>query len=291
MSFRSAQSFVEATAGVDGELGGGGVAAVVEAGGTSSCRADVIEKERAKDVDDCSNRPCWCIGVFGVLTGTRGLTTLWQLDMAPIGRWRFRAERGERERWLDPSISKVGLLALSRLPHSLPPISLTPIGKLCQAFPCPVSDLQSIIFPRFNATIDIITTKRLASSLRIPAGRPRTSTRLTGCPTIAHYLAPAMAARGVRGLNEAMKSLSLASHQCRDAASASLRIPSTTFARSMATEASLPSLAANTSSPSSSTLWKPGSSIYTPIAPPAGPISHPHLCLIRSLYAQQPLFL
>ncbi|KAI1449926.1 ribosomal protein L4 [Annulohypoxylon stygium] len=47
-----------------------------------------------------------------------------------------------------------------------------------------------------------------------------------------------MASKGVRGLNEALKSLSLSSQTCREAVSH--RIPSSTFTRSMATEAPLP---------------------------------------------------
>ncbi|KAI8951443.1 ribosomal protein L4/L1 family protein [Xylaria longipes] len=64
-----------------------------------------------------------------------------------------------------------------------------------------------------------------------------------------------MAARGARGLNEAMKGLSLASHAGKDAAS--LRIPSKTSVRSMATEAPLPTITTNTNSSPSSTLWRP----------------------------------
>ncbi|KAI0457114.1 ribosomal protein L4/L1 family protein [Xylaria acuta] len=65
-----------------------------------------------------------------------------------------------------------------------------------------------------------------------------------------------MAARGARGLNGAMKGLSLASHTRRDAAST--RIPSTTFARSMATEAPLPTITTTTNSSSpSNALWRP----------------------------------
>ncbi|KAI0439951.1 ribosomal protein L4/L1 family protein [Xylaria telfairii] len=70
-----------------------------------------------------------------------------------------------------------------------------------------------------------------------------------------------MAARGVRGLNEAMKGLSLglASHSCKDAAS--IRIPSTTFSRTMATEAPLPIITTNTTSSPSSTLWRPAATV------------------------------
>ncbi|KAI0914218.1 ribosomal protein L4/L1 family protein [Ustulina deusta] len=69
-----------------------------------------------------------------------------------------------------------------------------------------------------------------------------------------------MAANGARALNEAMKSLSLASHTCRQAAS--IRIPTPTFARSMATETPLPSMATDTtpSSPST-TLWRPATTV------------------------------
>ncbi|KAI1152433.1 ribosomal protein L4/L1 family protein [Nemania diffusa] len=68
-----------------------------------------------------------------------------------------------------------------------------------------------------------------------------------------------MAGRGVRGLNEAMRSLSIASHTCREAASASTRIPSSMFARSMATEASLPTITTNTVP--SSGLWRPATTV------------------------------
>ncbi|KAI1125094.1 ribosomal protein L4/L1 family protein [Nemania abortiva] len=69
-----------------------------------------------------------------------------------------------------------------------------------------------------------------------------------------------MAAKGVRGLNEAMRSLSIASHTCREAAS--VRIPSSMFARSMATEASLPTITTNTNSSSpSSSLWRPATTV------------------------------
>ncbi|KAI0108611.1 ribosomal protein L4/L1 family protein [Nemania sp. FL0031] len=69
-----------------------------------------------------------------------------------------------------------------------------------------------------------------------------------------------MAAKGVRGLNEAMRSLSIASHTCREAAST--RIPSSIYARSMATEASLPTITTNTASSSpSSSLWRPATTV------------------------------
>ncbi|KAI1753293.1 ribosomal protein L4/L1 family protein [Xylaria castorea] len=69
-----------------------------------------------------------------------------------------------------------------------------------------------------------------------------------------------MAARGARGLNEVMKGLSLASHAYRDAAST--RIPSTIFARSMATESPLPTITTNTNSFSpSSALWRPATTV------------------------------
>ncbi|KAI1096700.1 ribosomal protein L4, partial [Rostrohypoxylon terebratum] len=47
-----------------------------------------------------------------------------------------------------------------------------------------------------------------------------------------------MASKGMRGLNEALRNLSLSSQTCREAVSH--RIPSSTFTRSMATEAPLP---------------------------------------------------
>ncbi|KAI1111959.1 ribosomal protein L4/L1 family protein [Nemania sp. NC0429] len=69
-----------------------------------------------------------------------------------------------------------------------------------------------------------------------------------------------MAAKGARGLCEAMRSLSITSHAWRKAASP--RISSIASARSMATEASLPTTSTNASpsSPSSS-LWKPATTI------------------------------
>ncbi|KAI2643363.1 ribosomal protein L4/L1 family protein [Xylaria nigripes] len=69
-----------------------------------------------------------------------------------------------------------------------------------------------------------------------------------------------MAAKGTRCLNEAMRGLSLASYMCRDAAS--LRIPSTTFTRSMATEAPMPTIIRNTESAvQSSALWRPATTV------------------------------
>ncbi|KAI1171442.1 ribosomal protein L4/L1 family protein [Nemania sp. FL0916] len=65
-----------------------------------------------------------------------------------------------------------------------------------------------------------------------------------------------MAANGSRGLAEAMRGLRIASHSCREAA-APTRIRWTAPARSMATEASLPT---TTSSPSSA-LWRPATSV------------------------------
>ncbi|RWA05987.1 hypothetical protein EKO27_g9118 [Xylaria grammica] len=69
-----------------------------------------------------------------------------------------------------------------------------------------------------------------------------------------------MAAKGARGLNEAMKALSLASHTCREATS--IRIPSATFIRSMATEVPLPTGATNTNSSSPpSSFWRPAMTV------------------------------
>ncbi|KAI0517638.1 ribosomal protein L4/L1 family protein [Xylaria bambusicola] len=69
-----------------------------------------------------------------------------------------------------------------------------------------------------------------------------------------------MAAKGARGLSEAMKGLSLASHTCREAASA--RIPAaTTFVRSMATEAPLPIITTNTSSSPPTSHWRPAPTV------------------------------
>ncbi|KAI0199398.1 ribosomal protein L4/L1 family protein [Astrocystis sublimbata] len=68
-----------------------------------------------------------------------------------------------------------------------------------------------------------------------------------------------MAAKGARGLAEAMRGLSLASNICRDAAAT--RIPSTTFTRSMATEAPLPIITTNASSSPSSNLWRPATTV------------------------------
>ncbi|KAI0397337.1 ribosomal protein L4/L1 family protein [Xylariaceae sp. FL0594] len=61
-----------------------------------------------------------------------------------------------------------------------------------------------------------------------------------------------MATKGMRGLNEALKGLSLASHTCREAPS--IRIPSKISTRSMATETTLPS----TPSPN---LWRPATTV------------------------------
>ncbi|KAI1100746.1 ribosomal protein L4 [Jackrogersella minutella] len=52
-----------------------------------------------------------------------------------------------------------------------------------------------------------------------------------------------MATKGVKGLNEALRGLSLSSQTCREAASH--RIPTSTFTRSMATEAPLPKITAS----------------------------------------------
>ncbi|KAI1420157.1 ribosomal protein L4/L1 family protein [Xylaria sp. FL1777] len=69
-----------------------------------------------------------------------------------------------------------------------------------------------------------------------------------------------MAARGARGLSEAIKGLSLASHSCREAAA--IRTPSTTFTRSMATEVPFPNITTNTN-PSSPliTHWRPATTV------------------------------
>ncbi|KAI1341972.1 ribosomal protein L4 [Xylariaceae sp. FL0016] len=64
-----------------------------------------------------------------------------------------------------------------------------------------------------------------------------------------------MAGKGVRGLNEAMKSLSLSSHTCREAAS--LRIPTKSFSRSMATEAPMPTITTTANTSPTSGLWRP----------------------------------
>ncbi|GAP91410.1 putative ribosomal protein L4 L1 family protein [Rosellinia necatrix] len=69
-----------------------------------------------------------------------------------------------------------------------------------------------------------------------------------------------MAAKGARGLSEAMRGLSIVSHTRREAAS--IRIPSTTLARSMATEASPSPITANTSPSSpSGTQWRPATTV------------------------------
>ncbi|KAI0166873.1 ribosomal protein L4 [Hypoxylon sp. FL1284] len=67
-----------------------------------------------------------------------------------------------------------------------------------------------------------------------------------------------MASKGIRGLNEAMRSLSLSSQTCREAAS--LRIPSSNFTRSMATEAPLPNI---TTSVNASAAGAPFSPVRT----------------------------
>ncbi|KAI0881039.1 ribosomal protein L4 [Annulohypoxylon maeteangense] len=54
-----------------------------------------------------------------------------------------------------------------------------------------------------------------------------------------------MASKGVRGLNEALRSLTLSSQTCREAVPH--RIPSSTFTRSMATEAPLPKITTSAS--------------------------------------------
>ncbi|KAL7625061.1 54S ribosomal protein yml6, mitochondrial [Parahypoxylon ruwenzoriense] len=70
-----------------------------------------------------------------------------------------------------------------------------------------------------------------------------------------------MASKGMRGLNEALRGLSLSSQTCREAASH--RIPSaSTFTRSMATEAPLPKI--TTSVDATSTvegLWRPATTV------------------------------
>ncbi|KAI0133178.1 ribosomal protein L4 [Hypoxylon sp. NC0597] len=65
-----------------------------------------------------------------------------------------------------------------------------------------------------------------------------------------------MASKGVRGLNEALRSLSLSSQTCREAASH--RITPSTFARSMATEAPLPKL---TTSVDAEASWRPATTV------------------------------
>ncbi|CAJ2507754.1 Uu.00g089400.m01.CDS01 [Anthostomella pinea] len=69
-----------------------------------------------------------------------------------------------------------------------------------------------------------------------------------------------MASKGVRGLNEAMRSLSLSSQTCREAASH--RIPSSTFTRSMATEAPLPTIETTAdTTPAAGSLWRPATTV------------------------------
>ncbi|KAI1466382.1 ribosomal protein L4 [Daldinia caldariorum] len=65
-----------------------------------------------------------------------------------------------------------------------------------------------------------------------------------------------MASKGVRCLNEALKGLSLSSQTCREAVSH--RIPSSTFTRSMATEAPLPKI---TTSVEADSLWRPATTV------------------------------
>ncbi|KAH9901836.1 ribosomal protein L4 [Xylariomycetidae sp. FL2044] len=68
-----------------------------------------------------------------------------------------------------------------------------------------------------------------------------------------------MASKGVRSLNEAMRGLTLSSHTCRDAASH--RIPST-FTRSMATEAPLPTITTSVNvPPQANNLWRPATTV------------------------------
>ncbi|KAI1818119.1 ribosomal protein L4/L1 family protein [Poronia punctata] len=69
-----------------------------------------------------------------------------------------------------------------------------------------------------------------------------------------------MATKGMRGLNEAMRSLSLASHTCREAAS--IRTPTNTLIRSMATEAPLPHTSPFAAPPpQASDLWRPATTV------------------------------
>ncbi|KAI0021900.1 ribosomal protein L4 [Xylariomycetidae sp. FL0641] len=68
-----------------------------------------------------------------------------------------------------------------------------------------------------------------------------------------------MAGKGARGLNEAMRSLALSSHTYREAASH--RIPSSsTFARSMATEAPLPNITRSTAT-TPSQVYRPATTV------------------------------
>ncbi|KAI1462353.1 ribosomal protein L4 [Annulohypoxylon moriforme] len=65
-----------------------------------------------------------------------------------------------------------------------------------------------------------------------------------------------MASKGIKGLNDALRSLSLSSQTCREAVSH--RIPSSTFTRSMATEVPLPKI---TTSVDTDTGYKPITSV------------------------------
>ncbi|KAI1074131.1 ribosomal protein L4 [Whalleya microplaca] len=103
-----------------------------------------------------------------------------------------------------------------------------------------------------------------------------------------------MATRGARGLNEALRGLSLSSQTCREAAS--LRLPSATFTRSMATEAPLPNITTVVDAyPTSSELWRPATTVpltifsfpyYEPQRLESWSAKHLHLPLRRDILHQ-----
>ncbi|KAI1776325.1 ribosomal protein L4 [Hypoxylon cercidicola] len=68
-----------------------------------------------------------------------------------------------------------------------------------------------------------------------------------------------MAGKGIRGLNEALRGLRLSSQTCREAAS--LRIPSSKFTRSMATEAPLPKITTSVDTSAADAPWRPVSTV------------------------------
>ncbi|KAI8964041.1 ribosomal protein L4 [Daldinia sp. FL1419] len=96
-----------------------------------------------------------------------------------------------------------------------------------------------------------------------------------------------MASKGVRCLNEAFRSLSLSSHTCKEAVSH--RIPSSTFTRSMATEAPLPKI---TTSVNKDNMWRPETSVpltifdfpsFEPLRLESWSTEHLHLPLRRDI--------
>ncbi|KAI0011205.1 ribosomal protein L4 [Xylariaceae sp. FL0662B] len=101
-----------------------------------------------------------------------------------------------------------------------------------------------------------------------------------------------MATKGARGLNEALRCLSLSSQTCREAVSH--RLPSTTFTRTLATEAPLPNITTTVDGPStaSDSLWRPATTVpltifnfpsYEPKRLESWSVKHLHLPLRRDI--------